>query len=84
MDAITFIGTIPNAKMFGSVTHSIYIYCVSITNLSRIYFISTLSFFLTKFSLRVGGIISITTFLHYFAGLLMKGFCLFCSAIPRG
>ena len=32
-------GGIPNKKMFGSVTHSIFIYCVSITNFSRICFI---------------------------------------------
>ena len=39
MGAITFTGAIPNAKMFGSVTHSICIYCVSITNFNRIYFV---------------------------------------------
>ena len=31
MDAITFIGDIPKAKMFGSATHSICIYCVGIS-----------------------------------------------------
>ena len=48
MDAIIFIGGIPTAKMFVSVTHSIYIDCVSITNFNRICFISTLTFFPDK------------------------------------
>ena len=63
MGAITFTRGIPNAKMFGSVTHSICIYCVSITNFNRIYFVCfTLSFFLTKFFLRIGSIVSTTAF----------------------
>ena len=39
MDAITFIGDIPKAKMFGLATQSICIYCVGIKNLKRICFI---------------------------------------------
>ena len=62
MDAITFIGAIPNPKTFDSVTHSICIYCVSIRNFNKICFISTLTFFLTEFSLRIGSVILIATF----------------------
>ena len=51
MDAITFVWGIPNARMFGSATHSICIYCVSITNMFHM-------FFLTKFLLRTFSIVS--------------------------
>ena len=62
MDAITFIGAIKKAKMFGYVTHFIGIYCVSITNFNRICFISTVALFLKKFSLSIGSIISTAAF----------------------
>lgn len=84
MDAIIFIGAIPKAKIFGSVTHFICTYCLSMASFNKRFFILALAFFyFDKVSFKDWYHYFDNNLSHYLDGLLTKGPCLFCFRIPE-
>ena len=80
--AITFIRSIPNPKRF--YTFHLYLLCQYDEFQQNIVHMFHLIIFPDKVFIKDWQHCFNNSLLQYLPGLLTKGFCLFCSAIPRG
>ena len=82
MGAITFIGGIPNEKVF--YTFHLYLLCKYDEFQQNMFHMFHLIIFPDKYFVKDWYHCFNNSLLQYLTGLLTKGFCLYCFAIPRG